>query len=319
MSALRYLLILAVIAAPIYISAQCVPHTKEESPFIILYMHLVPEKLVTPESVNAEQPSGVPAAAPAYVFEFTVPSAPAIFDMDEHVEGTQLVMTNLQLFQIAAVLLVVLCFAPVPNYLRTGRGDKFTRILAGFASWARDEMVCETMGKDLGAKFAPYFLSLFFFVLFMNLFGLVPGGATATASVFVTGALAIVTLLTMLIGGMIAQGPVSFWKHLVPPVPILLWPLMLVIELAGLVIKPVALMIRLFANMLGGHMVVLSFMGLIFFFGMQKPAVGWATAPVAVAFAVFIMIIEAFVAFLQAYIFTKLSILFVSASIHPEH
>src|SRR6185369_4204228 len=110
----------------------------------------------------------------------------------------------------AAVLLVLLCFAPVPNYLRTGRGDRFTRMLAGFASWARDEMVCETMGKEMGTKFAPYFLSLFFFVLFMNLFGMVPGAATATASVFVTGALAIVTLLSMVIGGMVAQGPIKF-------------------------------------------------------------------------------------------------------------
>jgi len=84
-------------------------------------------------------------------------------------------------------------------------------------------------------------------------------------------------------------------------------------------VKPVALTIRLFANMTGGHMVVLSFMGLIFFFGMQTAAIGYASAPVAIGFAVFIMIIEGFVAFVQAYVFTVLSAIFVGLSLHPEH
>jgi len=123
----------------------------------------------------------------------------------------------------------------------------------------------------------------------------------------------------MLVCGMIVQGPIAFWKNLVPHVPVAMLPLMIVVELAGLIIKPFALMIRLFANMSGGHMVVLSFMGLIFYFGAKSAVVGWASAPIAVAFAVFIMIIEAFVALLQAFIFTQLSILFVQASIHPEH
>jgi F-type H+-transporting ATPase subunit a len=106
----------------------------------------------------------------------------------------------------------------------------------------------------------------------------------------------------------------------VPHVPLALWPLMFVVELVGLLVKPFALMIRLFANMSGGHMVVLSFMGLIFFFaGKWGAGGGYGAVPVGVGFAVFIMIIEAFVALLQAYIFTQLSILFVQASVHPEH
>jgi F-type H+-transporting ATPase subunit a len=281
----------------------------------------MPERLLKPSVVRAEEEGAdVEGARDPYLFALTIPGSPKIFDMDgDKANGVQLVLTNLQLFQIAAMLLVVILFWPVPRYLRTGRGDRFTRMLAGFVLWARDEMVVETMGKEMGRKFTPYFLSLFFFILFMNLFGMIPGASTATASIFVTGALAVVTLLSMVIGGMIAQGPFAFWKTLVPHVPAALWPLMFVVELAGLIIKPVALMIRLFANMLGGHMVVLSFLGMIFFFGMQKALVGWATSPAAVAFAVFILIIEAFVALLQAFIFTKLSIIFVSASIHPEH
>jgi F-type H+-transporting ATPase subunit a len=163
-------------------------------------------------------------------------------------------------------------------------------------------------------------LTVFFFILFMNLMGLAPFSATATSSIFVTAGLALTTLLAMLLCGMAVQGPIAFWKNLVPHVPLALWPLMFVVELIGLVVKPVALTIRLFANMTGGHMVVLSFLGLIFFLGeIWGSAGGWGASPLGLAFAVFIMIIESFVALIQAYIFTQLSILFVNASVHPEH
>jgi F-type H+-transporting ATPase subunit a len=172
----------------------------------------------------------------------------------------------------------------------------------------------------MGRRFLPYFLSVFFFIAFMNVMGLVPYSATATASIFVTGALAITTLVAMLVCGMTAQGPIAYWRNLVPHVPLVLWPLMFVVELVGVLVKPFALMVRLFANMSGGHMVVLSFMGLLFFLAsIWGSAGGWGAAPIAVGFAVFIMIIEAFVALLQAYIFTQLSIIFVNMSVHPDH
>lgn len=317
MTALRNLLILALIAVPVYVGAKYVPHHEGSSPFITLYKHLVPEKLVLPS--HGDHGDHAASTEPAhYLLEFPLPDAFAAFDMDDR-PGVQLVLTNLAMFQIAAVLLILVCFSGVPRYVRTGRGDWLTRVLAGFVLWIRDEMVFKVMGPKTGLKFLPYFLSLFFFILFMNLLGLVPGGATATASIFVTGALAIVVLLSMIIGGMIAQGPFAYVKNLVPHVPIAIWPLMFVVELIGLVVKPFALMVRLFANMSGGHMVVLSFMGLIFFFGSQSTALGFVAAPIGVAFAVFIMIIESFVALLQAYVFTQLSILFIQASIHPEH
>jgi len=255
-----------------------------------------------------------------YLLAFTLPGAPAFFDMDTAHEGTQLVATNLQLFQLAAVLLIFILFSGVPRYVRSGNGDWMSRRLAGFAMYIRDEMVEPAMGEKEGRRLLPFFLSIFFFILFMNLLGLLPGSATATANIFVTGALALITLGSMIGLGMLAQGPLAFWKNLVPHVPLALWPLMFVVELLGLIVKPFALMIRLFANMTGGHLVVLSFMGLIFFFAAEMgPGAGWGITPVAVGFAVFIMIIEIFVAMLQAYIFTQLSIMFVGASIHPEH
>jgi F-type H+-transporting ATPase subunit a len=313
-SAIRYLVIAALILVPVWIGLNFVPahHVDKENPFLPLFEHLMPAALVSnPHAEHGE--------AQQYLFEVTVPG-PAAFDADPLLAGTQFVMTNLQLFQIAAALLVIACFSGVPSYLRNGRGDWLTRMFAGFAMWLRDDVVYPAMGPKIGRKFLPYFLALFFFVLFMNLLGLVPGAATATASVFVTGGLALLTLAMMLVGGMVAQGPVKYWKTLVPHVPIAIWPIMFVVEIVGIFVKPFALMIRLFANMTGGHMVVLSFMGLLFLVAnLAGESWSWASSPLLVGFAVFIMIIEAFVALLQAYVFTMLSILFVQASIHPEH
>ncbi len=342
----RILAILAVVVGACFLNTVLVPHHAVENPFIKLYMHLMPEGLVLP-SEHAHDDAAHGDAAPVgdehavqdhasdavaaethaddhhahYLFAPTLP-LPAFFDGDKVHEGTQLVLTNLQIFQIAAVLLIFICFSGVPSYLRTGRnGDAVTRLFAGFALWLRDEVVQPVMGREMAMRWSPYFLSVFFFILFMNLGGLLPHSATPTASIFVTGAMALTTFLCMLVFGMAVQGPVAFWKHLVPHVPVFIWPLMFVVEVVGLIIKPVALMLRLFATMSGGHMVVLSFMGLVFFFAASfSGATGWAVGlGLSVPFGVFVMIIESFVALLQAFIFTQLSVIFVNMAIHPEH
>ncbi len=257
-------------------------HAEDESPFEVLFSHVVPQ---------------------------------------HSTEVFGLVWWNIQWFQLAAVGLIFLFFLPVRNAIREGSGGRMLRVLAGWVAWIRDEMVYANMGEKDGRRFAPYFLSIFFFIAFMNLFGLVPKGATATASVYVTAALAILTFLIMVVGGMVVQGPGKFWVSLVPSgVPGWLLPLIFVLEVAGLLIKPFALTIRLMANMVGGHLVLLSFMGLMFYFGAENgAAVGWAVAPLTTGMSVFIMIIEGFVALLQAYIFTLLSIVFVGQCLHPDH
>jgi len=314
MSHLRTLLIALCILVPAWLGNRFVAHheAKPGDPFMPLFMHLMAAPLVSnPETAHAE--------GPHFLLEIDLPG-PAAFDADPSRAGTQIVATNLQLFQLAAVLLLFLCFSGVPAHLRNGKGDWVSRHFAGFALWLRDDVVYPAMGKEMGRKFLPYFLTTFFFILFMNLLGLVPGAATATASIFVTGGLALFTLLLMLFGGMIAQGPFAYWKTLVPHVPAPIWPIMFAVELVGIFVKPFALMIRLFANMTGGHMVVLSFMGLLFLMAsLAGPMASYATSPLLVGFAVFIMIIEAFVALLQAYVFTMLSVMFIQASIHPEH
>jgi ATP synthase subunit 6 len=341
---IRILSLIAVLVGACFLSSRFAEHHSGSNadPFNLLYMHVVPAPLVAaPDHADADgdgaaehrgsghdedghqhQDAGDGHATVEHpLVAITLPDSMALFDGDRNPDnGTQLVMSNLQIFQIAALLMMVIAFSGVSSYLRTGSGDAVTRVMTGFCMWIRDEMVEPVMGRERAQRFLPYFLSIFFFILFMNLSGLVPTGATATASIFVTAALALLTFLAMVGCGMAAQGPVAFWKNLVPHVPWWLWPLMFFVEVLGLVVKPFALMIRLFANMTGGHLVVLSFMGLIFFFaGMDQSAAGWGIAPVAVGFAVFIMIIEAFVALLQAYIFTQLTVLFVGAAVHPEH
>jgi F-type H+-transporting ATPase subunit a len=232
------------------------------------------------------------------------------------------VFYNVNKFQVIVLLLMLVLFVLVLSSFRQSRPPWLLRVFRGWVHWLRDEMVYAVMGKEGGAPFVPYFTYLFFFIAFCNLIGLIPGSVTATATLFVTGALALVTAVMIIGGGMLKQGPIAFWKHLLPPgLPIGLIPLMAVVEFIGLFVKPFALMVRLFANMLGGHLVLYSFVAMIFLFAkmMSMGVFAWATAIPSFAMAVFINVLEAFVALLQAYIFTYLSVIFVQQGLHPEH
>ena len=241
--------------------------------------------------------------------------------------GSMLTFYNVNLFQLIALALILLVFIPVKASFTASGGTLagapwFVRVFRGWVHWIRDEMVYAVMGKETGKKYAPFFCFLFFFIAFMNLIGLIPGSVTATATVFVTGAMATVTFAMIVGGGIREQGFVAFFKNLLPhglPMPLI--PLMIVVEGMGLFIKPVALTIRLFANMLAGHLVIYSFVGLIFLFAkmMNMSVFAWATAIPATGMAIFIYVIEGFVALLQAYIFTYLSLIFVQLALHPEH
>ncbi|MBI3817588.1 MAG: F0F1 ATP synthase subunit A [Planctomycetes bacterium] len=252
------------------------------------------------------------------------------------VGGYELPIFNLQIAQVVSVILMFVLFSWAKSGLVAGKQNRVQRILTGWVLWIRDDMARPILGPHLSHKLLPYFLTVFFFLAFNNLLGLFPNpfhpliphgdwiplGVTANACIFVTAGMALTTLLFMIGGGMVMNGPLKFWTGLVPHgIPAALWPLMFVVELVGLFVKPFALTIRLFANMTGGHLVVLSFVGILFYFGQASMlgSLGYVVALPAVAFAIFIMIIEAFVALLQAYIFTLLSLLFIGASLHPEH
>lgn len=236
---------------------------------------------------------------------------------------------NVQPWQWVSLGLMLVLFLPVVGSFRKNQVGWFTRILRGWCLWIRDEMVYKVMGKEHGRPFVPFFLFVFFFICFQNVLGLIPSAGhhfplaiyTATGTPYVTGALAIVIFLTMIGMGMKANGVLGFWKGLVPHVPLLLWPMMFAIELVGLVVKPFALTIRLFANMLAGHLVIGSAIALVFLFTKMQggAATSYLTALPCAGLAIFIYVIEAFVTLLQAYIFTFLSINFLWQAMHQEH
>jgi F-type H+-transporting ATPase subunit a len=182
--------------------------------------------------------------------------------------------------------------------------------LEGLVLYLRNEVVLKNVGPH-GNGYVPYLLTLFFFILFSNLLGLVPYGATATGNISVTATLAIVTFIVIELAGMKAQGwryinTIVFWPHdmslgMKLPITFILTP----IEIIGKFTKPFALAIRLFANMVSGHVVLLALISLIFTFG------SWILVPAPILIAVSISVLELFVAFLQAFIFTLLSSVFI--------
>ena len=190
--------------------------------------------------------------------------------------------------------------------------------------FVRNEVAVANIGHG-GEKFAPYIMTLFFFILYCNLLGLMPWGATATGNLAVTAALAITAFLTIEISGMIALGPAGYMKTIVfaPPgttgiTKLLLTAIMIPVELIGKLVKPFALCLRLFANMTAGHFVILSLLGLIFLFGTGPAAIRWGVAGGSVFFVLFMMSLELLVAFLQAYIFSLLTSVFIGLMQH-EH
>lgn len=176
-----------------------------------------------------------------------------------------------------------------------------------------NELIVGILGKD-AKRYAPYLLTLFFFILFSNLLGMIvvfPGGANIMGNIAVTMVLAVCTFVVVNVAG-----TKRYWKEILwPDVP--LWlkfpiPMMPVIEIFGIFTKPVALMIRLFANMLGGHLITLVLVSLIFLFGAMGVAVQGVTTVFSVLFSVFMNLIDLLICFIQAYVFMMLSTIFIS-------
>ena len=192
--------------------------------------------------------------------------------------------------------------------------------------WLRDEVVYPWLGPERGRKYLGFFWTLFFFILFCNALGLMPfplnpWERTATGNLAVTGALALIVFVVVQVSGMIQHGFLKYWVDLVPKgTPAFLWPLVFVIELIGLFTKPFALTVRLFANMTGGHAILLVLFGFLYF--VPHANSGFLGIPSTIAsfgFILFIMLFEVLVALIQAYIFTVLSAIFVSLAVAEEH
>lgn len=214
---------------------------------------------------------------------------------------------------LIAVVLLLLVFMAVSKAYVTNKGKAPTGIqslMEPVILYITEVVVIPNLGRKNGKKFAPYLLTLFFFILFNNLMGLLPGGANASGNIAFTCALALITFIITNV-----NGNKSYWGHIFAPpgVPIPLYIIMLPVEIIGLLTKPFSLTVRLFANITAGHIIILSLFSFIFIF--QSSFVGIGSS----AFVIFMTFLEILVAFVQPFIFTMLSALYIGAAVEEHH
>ncbi len=225
---------------------------------------------------------------------------------------------------ITAILMLIIFLSIARRYKQeANRPPKgLQSLLEPLILFIRDDVARPSIGEHKYQRFMPFLLTLFFFILFANLLGLIPlfpGGANVTGNLSVTLVLATFTFLTTTF-----SGNKNYWKHIfnAPGVP---WwlkipiPLMPIIEIAGMIIKPFVLMVRLFANILAGHIIILGFISLIFIFGIGNAAAGYGVSVVSVALTIFMNFLELLVAFIQAYVFVLLSAIYIGMATEESH
>jgi F-type H+-transporting ATPase subunit a len=238
---------------------------------------------------------------------------------DPFVKVYDLSLTRNVVQTLISVLLLVWLMTGVAGKYAKGQGVKtapggFQNVVEPVVIFIRDEVGKANLG-DRYEKYMPYLLTVFFFILINNLIGLVPGTANVTGNIAFTAMLGILSFIVI----MFSTGK-HYWGHIVnPPVPLGVKPIMIPVELMGIFTKPFALIIRLFANMISGHIIILSFIILIFVFGAMNTALGWGTSPFFVLLSIFIYLIEILVAFIQAYIFANLTAVFIGQAFEGGH
>jgi len=230
---------------------------------------------------------------------------------------------NVFTIMLAALIMLFVFLTVAKKYKqRVGKAPKgIQSFFEPLITFVRDEIAVPNIGKAKADKFLPYLMTVFFFIWIINMLGLIPffpGSANVTGNIAVTAILAIFTLLVVNL-----SGNVNYWKHIfwMPDVPVPVKIFLMPIELIGVLTKPFALMIRLFANITAGHIIVLSLVSLIFIFSNNGLSAGGGVggAAIAVPFVLFISVIELLVAFLQAFIFTILSAVFIGAAVEEAH
>ncbi|MDQ6814889.1 MAG: F0F1 ATP synthase subunit A [Bacteroidota bacterium] len=238
---------------------------------------------------------------------------------DEMVQVYDFSLTRnvVQMF-IAVILLLLLMSGIAKKYTVNGSNKAptgFQNAIEPVITFVRDEVGKPNLGKKY-EKYMPYLLSVFFFILINNLIGLIPGSANVTGNISFTLVLAFISMLVILF-----STNSHFWGHIFwpPGVPLFVKVILIPVEFAGVFIKPIALMIRLFANMIAGHIVIVCFISLIFIFGAMNTVAGLGFSPLSIAFTVFIYFIEILVAFIQAFIFTNLTAVFIGQAFETGH
>lgn len=272
---------------------------------------LASQDIVTPHITDSHHLE-YPCFKPGFACELELPHwtpihiGPLTIDMSP----TKHVVMLLIAATLCLITLLLAARAHKRQHATKGHSKGFANGIEALVLYIRQEVVLPNVGHH-GEKYAPFILTLFFFILFANLLGLIPYGSTATGNIAVTGMLAIITFVFVEVAGMRTLGwgyikTIVYWPSDQPfMMKALLTPLMTPIEIFGKFTKPFALAVRLFANMTAGHIVVLALLGLIFTFGK------YYIAPLPLAMAFGIMVLEVFIAFLQAYVFALLASVFI--------
>ena len=222
---------------------------------------------------------------------------------------------------VSMIILLFMFISVAKAYTaRKGQAPKgLQSLIEPLVIFVRDDIAKASIGEKKYMKFLPYLLTAFFFIWLNNLLGLVPvfpGGANLTGSISITMTLAVITFILVLI-----NGNKHYWHHIfaMPGVPTWVLFLLTPIEILGVFLRPFVLMIRLFANITAGHIIALSFFSLIFIFGQMSTGAGFGVAVFSIAFTVFMTCLELLVAFLQAYVFTLLSAIYIGAAVEEAH
>lgn len=233
-------------------------------------------------------------------------------------------VTKYMVLEVAVAIVLVAVFVPLAQRIKTGAAPKgkFWNFFEVLLLFVRDQVARPSIGKHDADKYVPYLWTIFFFVLFCNLFGLVPSLGSPTGALGVTSVLALGTFIVVMGTGIQKLGFVGFFKAQVPHMDlplafaVIIKPMIFLIEVIGLFMKHFVLALRLFANMFAGHLVLavlLAFIGTTW-----GTTLVWFVAPASIFASVGVYLLEIFVAFLQAYIFTFLSALFIGAAAHPH-
>lgn len=226
---------------------------------------------------------------------------------------------NVVQMMLALIILVVVLIRIARRYSK-GQGVKTAPsgtqgFMEPIITFVRDEVAKPNLGHKAD-KYLPYLLTVFFFILINNIFGLIPGSANVTGNIAFTVVLGLISFVVIL-----ASSNKHYWGHIFNPpgVPLGIKFILVPVEVLSVFIKPIALIIRLFANMVAGHIIIICLISLIFIFSQMHPAAGWGSSLVSVAFTIFIYFIEVLVAFLQAFIFAMLTAVFIGQAFEGEH
>jgi F-type H+-transporting ATPase subunit a len=237
----------------------------------------------------------------------------------------QVQITRFMFMELVAAVLMIAIMIPVVRHISRNPVSRgwFMNMFETMLFFIRDQVARPAIGGHGADRFLPYLWTVFFFILFNNLLGMFPGGASATGNVNVTAVLALMTLVVVLGAGMRESGVAGYWLAIVPHLDVPrvlkppLWALMFFIEVVGLLIRHVVLAVRLFANMFAGHVVLAVVLGFTLMAWSSTMAF-WLVMPVSIGGVICLSLLELFVAFLQAYVFTFLSALFIGAAVHPH-